>query len=628
MKCTFEWMVTENDGSSALVKRASAELSFPTDVDNAARSDITENTSDYAVSGRRAVKRNTPDGDSPVIAAPESTHTDDSELQNSIRDIDISEAKDSNSSAPENISSERDLPDDNTPDITAPGIGDLESSGPENISTQKSTADIDITEISDSRNSVPDKNIPGNDTSSNSTHIVHDTTIEVVVQEPSLCPTMATFEAPYDSPTPSSTSTRSSSSKSSSAASNVSTNSIPPPPLPPQNLTTPSNSAPSSISSSSDSEDPQDPTSEPILKPVENPTEEGMLETAPAITEADLISSLHLIADSIAQQRQMASKSIIHSGFYWSILVIIFEYLYRILWHTPADWIMILLLWVCSVIATLSGIKIWTSGYLDEAERVGRWSWLFGGKWASNFDGEREDDAFAPLRWTLCQGVWFRVSGGHVEKALAWCAMKRNMKKKEVLRQRSLGGVCDVGKAWEEYSAGTSANDDASAGLEIDVRKESLKEGWMQDKVFVSRFNGRVIATLVIRTVPVDTDSVVTVPRNEYDSDSEVDSDGYCHLSHLKPTSQPEKVVIRAWTVMQKYRGFGVGLGILQFAIEYALELGLQGPEFAVDHTNSLRALPKLFNGNMDRDDKRARDRLAKEIRKCVTGKQGNEKKV
>jgi hypothetical protein len=114
----------------------------------------------------------------------------------------------------------------------------------------------------------------------------------------------------------------------------------------------------------------------------------------------------------------------------------------------------------------------------------------------------------------------------------------------------------------------------------------------------------------------------------EDDSESEVDSDGYYHLSHLKPTSRPEKVVIRAWTVMQKYRGFGVGLGILQFAIEYALELDLQGPEFAVDHANSLRALPKLFNGNMDRDDKRARDRLAKEIRKCVTGKQGNEKKV
>ena len=53
-------------------------------------------------------------------------------------------------------------------------------------------------------------------------------------------------------------------------------------------------------------------------------------------------------------------------------------------------------------------------------------------------------------------------------------------------------------------------------------------------------------------------------------------------------------MVIRAWTVLQKYRGSGVGLGILQFAIEYARELGFQGPEFAVDHANSLRAFAEV----------------------------------
>lgn len=265
---------------------------------------------------------------------------------------------------------------------------------------------------------------------------------------------------------------------------------------------------------------------------------------------------------------------------------------------------------------------MWTGAYLDEAERVGRWSWLFGSKWASNFDGDLRadnDDGWSPLRWTLCQGIWFRVSGGHAEKALTWCALKRDGKKKDALRQ-SLGGVCDMGKAWEEYSVSANSGACASAGLEIDVQKESLEEGWMQDKIFVSRFNGRVIATLIIRVMPVDTDSVVTVGRDEYDSEPDVDSDGYYRPVPLESILRPEKVVIRAWTVLQKYRGNGVGLGILQFAIEYARELGLQGPEFAVDHANSLRALPKLFNGGMDRDDKRARDQLAKEIRKCVGG--------
>ncbi|KAJ5798469.1 uncharacterized protein N7503_007765 [Penicillium pulvis] len=627
MKCTFEWRVTENDSSSAFMEAVSEELSVLLNVNDTHHSDTTEHTAPGNSS-----ENYTPDENNPETPAPENSHPDNRAEQNGTADTDIPridnpKAKDPNINVSYSITPENDIPDDKTSEITAPVTGDQESHPPGNSAPEYSTPGIEVPEARSPNHSVPDNTSPVINTTDKTASTSNGLTIELVVQEPDLTPTMATFEAPYDSPPPSPTSTASSGSNSDPIASNASINAIPAPPSPnPRDPTLPSTTPQSDASSFSDSEDLRSPAPEPTAERKEIPAEEGILETTPATTEQDLIASLHLIADSIAQQRQIAAKSILHSGFYWSILVIVFEYLYRVLWHTSADWIMILLLWICFAIATLSGIKMWTGGYLDEAERVGRWSWLFGSKWASNFDGglrADNDDGWSPLRWTLCQGVWFRVSGGHAEKALAWCALKRDGKKKDVLRQ-SLGGVCDMGKAWEEYSAGASA--DASAGLEIDVQKESLDEGWMQDKVFVSRFNGRVIATLVIRIMPVDTDSVVTVSRNEYDSEPDVDSDEYCHPAHLEPVLRPEKVVIRAWTVLQKYRGNGVGLGILQFAIEYARELELQGPEFAVDHANSLRALPKFFSGGMDRDDKRARDRLAKEIRKFVGG-EGNGKK-
>ncbi|KAJ5633273.1 hypothetical protein N7490_009612 [Penicillium lividum] len=473
-------------------------------------------------------------------------------------------------------------PDNNTPERDTPDDSAIESSTPGNGATEDEKADI-TPESSNPNNTPEDSNIQRNTEISSTEDEIHEINslenstleeeaiAEVPAQEPDSNPGMATFEAP-----------------------NISTSS---PPLRDKAPTPPD----SPSSSSSDLSSPLiDPAPQPP-NPNPNPTEEGLLETTLATTEQDLICSLHLIADSIAQQRQVASRSILHNPFYWAILILFFEYLFRVLWITPADWILVLILWICCVIFTLSAIKMWTGGYLDEAERVGRWSWLFGGKWIGNFT---EQEVFAPLQWTLCQGIWFRVPGGHVEKALAWCGAKRGLKMKNVTGTGTAVGM--MGQAWEEYSSGAES--------EIDLRKECSEEGWMQDKVIVSRFNGRVIATLVMRVVDVDIDSVVTVMEDE-------DGEESCPVP-LECGLRTQKVVIRAWTVLQKYRGFGVGMGILQFAIEYARELGLQGPEFAVDHANSLRVLPKLVNGGMDRDEKRARDRLAKEIRKCVAAEQ------
>ncbi|KAK8249632.1 hypothetical protein IWZ00DRAFT_544609 [Phyllosticta capitalensis] len=70
------------------------------------------------------------------------------------------------------------------------------------------------------------------------------------------------------------------------------------------------------------------------------------------------------------------------------------------------------------------------------------------------------------------------------------------------------------------------------------------------------------------------------------------------------------KGVIKAWTVLLKYRGKGVGLGLLEEAVRETVQRGGEGVEFADEHANSHRVLPAYFNGPFERVEKRARKAL------------------
>lgn len=74
------------------------------------------------------------------------------------------------------------------------------------------------------------------------------------------------------------------------------------------------------------------------------------------------------------------------------------------------------------------------------------------------------------------------------------------------------------------------------------------------------------------------------------------------------------KAVIRAWTVKQSHRGAGIGAWMLKDVIELCLQYGWVGPEFAMDHANSVRVLPKVFDGWLDAMEARAKNRLARDI--------------
>ncbi|KAI4952247.1 hypothetical protein J4E91_003709 [Alternaria rosae] len=72
------------------------------------------------------------------------------------------------------------------------------------------------------------------------------------------------------------------------------------------------------------------------------------------------------------------------------------------------------------------------------------------------------------------------------------------------------------------------------------------------------------------------------------------------------------KAVVRAWTVKLKYRGKGVGEGLLEEAVKVAGERGADGIVFDADHANSKRILPTIFNGYLNKQDAKAEKALQK----------------
>ncbi|KAF2121570.1 hypothetical protein BDV96DRAFT_609598 [Lophiotrema nucula] len=72
------------------------------------------------------------------------------------------------------------------------------------------------------------------------------------------------------------------------------------------------------------------------------------------------------------------------------------------------------------------------------------------------------------------------------------------------------------------------------------------------------------------------------------------------------------KAVVRAWTVKLKYRGKGVGDGLLEEAVKVAGERGADGIVFDEGHANSDRVLPRFYNSFLNKRDERAAKALEK----------------
>lgn len=202
-------------------------------------------------------------------------------------------------------------------------------------------------------------------------------------------------------------------------------------------------------------------------------------------TEPEDIRAAHkLIADSVAQQRQLAARAVIFHPVWLAAMVAVFGVIYKLLYHDSSDLPLIGTTGAGCVMAGLTVVRVFTGGYIEHAERVGTRAWLQG-------DEDSSDE----------------------------------------------------------------------------------------QEILVTKFGESIIGAVVVRGV----------------------RDG-------------RKVhgVIRGWTVHQKYRGKGVGMGLLEEAVSLCQKNRWRGPEFDEEHANAKRVLPGLFNGPFEKRESRARGALEK----------------
>lgn len=92
----------------------------------------------------------------------------------------------------------------------------------------------------------------------------------------------------------------------------------------------------------------------------------------------DLIAALRLVADSVAQQRQIAAKSVMCHPWYIITLLVLFSVIFFTMYDSPSDWPMIIMTLAGTQMASMMGVKMMVDPYLEAAEKTGKWVWLYG----------------------------------------------------------------------------------------------------------------------------------------------------------------------------------------------------------------------------------------------------------
>ncbi|KAK8090890.1 hypothetical protein PG994_000395 [Apiospora phragmitis] len=226
------------------------------------------------------------------------------------------------------------------------------------------------------------------------------------------------------------------------------------------------------------------------------PLEIGVLKD-----ETDQVDALNLVADSIAQQRQLASFYAVFHPYLLAVLAAALGLAFQFSWRARRDLGMTLMLHSAVLMTYLLGIRYFTGRYIAVAEAL-TWDWM-----VSPDTGDQDT-----------------IIGVRYGKTLIGAL---------VLRLESPAAVL------------------AAAGTKRRTRASALKGG---------------------------------------------------------------KGVIRAWTVMLRYRGKGVGSDLLHEAVKVTREkCGKDAAVgFAKEHANSTMVLPEVFNGQFRKNEQRAAKALDK----------------
>ena len=164
------------------------------------------------------------------------------------------------------------------------------------------------------------------------------------------------------------------------------------PSLPPSAISTPTTSAfthpaglqypnPSSLSISTSAFPVPSSAETAAVPPPQEETSPLNHKVAPASPPEDRIEALKLIADSVGQQRQLATQSLVLHPATLATTVVILAIMARYL-----EWTAMLTTAAGLIMASLLGVRWYTSGYLAEAERI-NFKWLDEQSPANNGNG-------------------------------------------------------------------------------------------------------------------------------------------------------------------------------------------------------------------------------------------------
>ncbi|OJI89740.1 hypothetical protein ASPTUDRAFT_195262 [Aspergillus tubingensis CBS 134.48] len=296
------------------------------------------------------------------------------------------------------------------------------------------------------------------------------------------------------------------------------------------------------------------------------------LTTSITTTESDQIASLHLIADSIAQQRQLAARSMLTHPAMLSCLtfsLVITYFFTRALSTTTTTggdntWPFLLLItWPACIMVYLLAAAHTTHPYLEKAGRTGTWVWLRRG--GTRYKHRRREQSPSPSRPASSS------------------------------TSSSTSKVGDNTRVQKDHHNAEKHEEDEK------------EEG---DIMLVTKYQNRVIGTLVLRIIHTEEELWGHV------RDAAVRDQLYQYQQQYTPSTpgtgscQPLVGVIRAWTVQQHLRGIGVGKNLLQDAVRICRERGVKGPVFSDCHANEVLGLPVVCNGELVRRERWAREVL------------------
>jgi hypothetical protein len=120
--------------------------------------------------------------------------------------------------------------------------------------------------------------------------------------------------------------------------------------------------------------------------------------TSIATEKEDLVGALKLIAESIAQQGQVAARSIIHHWLSWVVMGIVFAGIFFVMYNDPSDCGRIILTCTGALMVGLLLTRNSVAGYLDLAENTGTWKWLYGPDESENIRGAGKWRNYRPLK--------------------------------------------------------------------------------------------------------------------------------------------------------------------------------------------------------------------------------------